>query len=89
MSSPSTHRQLLDVDAVLDKREKQLAALKSAETLLADTVQRVNGAGLLLGLVGISKDAPVAAELAAVRMHLREAWTLVSKLAATAEEHGR
>lgn len=84
MTNPA--RTLMDVDK-LKGRERQLAALKSAESLLSEACFRIHGSGLLLAAgAGLSKDAPAILSLMEARKHIRDAWDRVSALAATAEE---
>lgn len=83
----TTPQQALREVDTLTGRDRQLAALKSAETLIADALFRINGAGLLLAVAGISKDGPAIVGLAKARVDIRDAWELVQQLVATAEDH--
>lgn len=81
------HKELMDVDK-LKGRERQLAALKSAESLLEEACFRIHGSGLLLSAgAGLAHDVPAMLSLMEARKHLRDAWDRVSALAATAEGH--
>lgn len=81
----SAGRALMDLDSMTG-RQRQLAALKSAETLLEEACFRIHGSALLLcSGTGLAKDSPAILNLMEARRHLRAAWDEVSALAATAE----